>query len=170
MKKQLVSILLTLCMVLPLMPTAAWAAEKPADAPVLVEQGDSSAAAAEKPAAAPAEKETETPAPEPLPTEIALCSYKSTNGTEGDKVSLAAAVTALNENGGGTITVTSSGLPDEDKRKSHHLEVEEDITIIPQANNPVTVYADGVVFSLRQGKKRKIDDRSAGNGRRIADI
>ena len=156
MKKQLVSILLTLCMVLPLMPTAAWAAEKPADAPVLVEQGDSSAAAAEKPAAAPAEKETETPAPEPLPTEIALCSYKSTNGTEGDKVSLAAAVTALNENGGGTITVTSSGLPDEDKRKSHHLEVEEDITIIPQANNPVTVYADGVVFSLRQGKKGKL--------------
>lgn len=156
MKKQLVSILLTLCMVLPLMPTAAWAAEKPADAPVLVEQGDSSAAAAEKPAAAPAEKETETPAPEPLPTEIALCSYKSTNGTEGDKVSLAAAVTALNENGGGTITVTSSGLPDEDKSKSHHLEVEEDITIIPQANNPVTVYADGVVFSLRQGKKGKL--------------
>lgn len=152
MKKQLVSILLTLCMVLPLMPTAAWAAEKPADAPVLVEQGDSSAAAAEKPAAEPAEKDTETPAPD----EIALCSYKSTNGTEEDNVSLAAAVTALNENGGGTITVTSSGLPDEDKRKSHHLEVEEDITIIPQADNPVTVYADDVVFALGQGKKGKL--------------
>ena len=80
MKKQLVSILLTLCMVLPLMPTAAWAAEKPADAPVLVEQGDSSAATAEKPAAEPSEKDTETPAPEPLPTGIALCSYESKDG------------------------------------------------------------------------------------------
>lgn len=152
MKKQLVSILLTLSMVLPLMPTAAWAAEKTADAPVLVEQGDSSAAAAEKPAAEPSEKDTETPAPD----EIALCSYESKNGTEGDNVSLAAAVTALNENGGGTITVTSSGLPDEDDCKIHHLEVEEDITIIPQKNNPVTVYADGVVFSLRQDKKGKL--------------
>lgn len=52
--------------------------------------------------------------------------------------------------------MTSSGLPDKDESKSHHLEAEEDITIIPQENNPVTVYADGVVFSLRQGKKGKL--------------
>ena len=152
MKKQLVSILLTLCMVLPLMPTAAWAAEKPADAPVLVEQGDSSAAAAEKPAAAPAEKDTETPAPEPLPTEIALCSYESKNGAKGDNVSLAAAVTALNENGGGTITVTSSGLLEnyipENILYDTSLDIKDDITIIAQEGKPVTVTLKKPMFRL----------------------
>lgn len=190
MKKRLLSAIVSLCLLLTMAPTVAFAAEESADAPVLVEQGDAPAAAAEEPAAAPAaeepaaepaeeptapavenpaaapaaeapaeepaEKETETPAPEPLPTEIALCSYESKNGATGDNVSLAAAVTALNENGGGTITVTSSGLPDKDESKIHHLEVKEDITIIPQEHNPVTVYADGVVFSLRQGKKGKL--------------
>lgn len=153
MKKQLVSILLTLCMVLPLMPTAAWAAEKPADAPVLVEQGDSSAATAEKPAAAPAEKETETPAPEPLPTEIALCSYESKNGEKRDNgVSLAAAVTALNENGGGTITVTSSGLLEnyipENILYDTSLDIKDDITIIAQEGKPVTVTLKKPMFRL----------------------
>lgn len=157
MKKQLVSILLTLCMVLPLMPTAAWAAEKPADAPVLVEQGDSSAAAAEKPAAAPAEKETETPAPEPLPTEIALCSYKSTNGTEGDKVSLAAAVTALNENGGGTITVTSSGL-------AAGLGITEDITIVAEGSNSVTVTTTEPLFSVADSKTLILGKKGMSSG------
>jgi len=149
MKKQLVSILLTLCMVLPLMPTAAWAAEKPADAPVLVEQGDSSAATAEKPAS---EKDTETPAPEPLPTEIALCSYKSKNGAEGNNVSLAAAVTALNKNGGGTITVTSSGLLENDIPENifydTSLDIKDDITIIAQEGKPVTVTLKKPMFRL----------------------
>ena len=194
MKKRLLSAIVSLCLLLTMAPTVAFAAEESADAPVLVEQGDAPAAAAEEPAAAPAaeepaaapaadapaaeapavenpaaapaaeapaeepaEKETETPAPKQLPTEIALCSYESKNGEKRDSgVSLAAAVTALNENGGGTITVTSSGLPDEDERKSSQLEVEEDITIIPQEDKPVTVYADGVVFALRQGKKGKL--------------
>ncbi|MEI3276300.1 MAG: hypothetical protein V8R57_00935 [Evtepia sp.] len=145
--------MLTLCMVLPLMPTAAWAAEKPADAPVLVEQGDSSAAAAEKPAAAPAEKDTETPAPEPLPTEIALCSYESKNGEKSDNgVSLAAAVTALNENGGGTITVTSSGLLEnyipENILYDTSLDIKDDITIIAQEGKPVTVTLKKPMFRL----------------------
>lgn len=148
MKKQLVSILLTLCMVLPLMPTAAWAAEKPADAPVLVEQGDSSAATAEKPAAEPSEKDTETPAPD----EIALCSYESKKGTKGDNVSLAAAVTALNENGGGTITVTSSGLLENDIPENisydTSLDIKDDITIIAQEGKPVTVTLKKPMFRL----------------------
>lgn len=149
MKKQLVSILLTLCMVLPLMPTAAWAAEKPADAPVLVEQGDSSAAAAEKPAAEPAEKDTETPAPD----EIALCSYESKDGEKkGNDVSLAAAVTALNENGGGTITVTSSGLLENDIPENifydTSLDIKDDITIIAQEGKPVTVTLKKPMFRL----------------------
>ena len=158
MKKQLVSILLTLCMVLPLMPTAAWAAEEPADAPVLVEQGDSSAAAAEKPAAEPAEKETETPAPEPFPTEIALCSYESENGEKSDNgVSLAAAVTALNENGGGTITVTSSGL-------AAGLGITEDITIVAEGSNSVTVTTTEPLFSVADSKTLILGKKGMSSG------
>lgn len=178
MKKQLLSLLLCFCMVLPIMPTAAWAAEESADAPVLVEQGDAPAAAAEEPAAepaaeepaaepaeeptapavenpaaAPAEKETETPAPEPLPTEIALCSYESKNGEKRDNgVSLAAAVTALNENGGGTITVTSSGLLEnyipENILYDTSLDIKDDITIIAQEGKPVTVTLKKPMFRL----------------------
>ena len=57
-------------------------------------------------------------APNPLSgdgllTEDATCSYASNeNGETGTGVTLAKAIDALNKNGGGTITVTSSGLVD----------------------------------------------------------
>lgn len=45
-----------------------------------------------------------------LPTEDAKCSYVSNkNSQSGSNVTLSAAVDVLNDNGGGTITVTSSG-------------------------------------------------------------
>ena len=48
-----------------------------------------------------------------LPTEDAKCSYVSNkNSQSGSNVTLSAAVDVLNNNGGGTITVTSSGLVD----------------------------------------------------------
>lgn len=48
-----------------------------------------------------------------LPTEDAKCSYVSNkNSQSGSNVTLSAAVDVLNDNGGGTITVTSSGLVD----------------------------------------------------------
>ena len=177
MKKRLLSAIVSLCLLLTMAPTVAFAAEESADAPVLVEQGDApkveeaaeepaeepveepavenpaAAPAAEAPAEEPAEKETETPAPEPLPTEIALCSYESKNGEKrASGVSLAEAVTALNENGGGTITVTSSGLLENDIPENilydTNLDIKDDITIIAQEGKPVTVTLKKPMFRL----------------------
>ena len=53
MKKQLLSLFLCFCMILPMIPTTALAAEESATAPVLVDQGDSSATKVEESVAEP---------------------------------------------------------------------------------------------------------------------
>ena len=54
-----------------------------------------------------------------LPTKDATCSYVSNeNGKTGAEATLAKAIDVLNKNGGGTITVTSSGLVDNSIRVS----------------------------------------------------
>ena len=53
MKKQLLSLFLCFCMILPMIPTTALAAEESVTAPVLVDQGDSSATKVEESVAEP---------------------------------------------------------------------------------------------------------------------
>ncbi|WP_459690265.1 autotransporter outer membrane beta-barrel domain-containing protein, partial [Agathobaculum sp. TL06] len=78
------------------------------------------------------------PIPDELPTENATCTYVSTDGTVQSEspVTLSEAVEALNEAGGGTITVVSSGLAG-----ANNILISAEITIIAQEGNPVTVTA-----------------------------
>lgn len=62
MKKRLLSAIVSLCLLLTMAPTVAFAAEESADAPVLVEQGD--APKVEEAAEEPAEEPVEEPAVE----------------------------------------------------------------------------------------------------------
>ena len=78
------------------------------------------------------------PIPDELPTKNATCTYVSTDGTVQSEspVTLSEAVEALNEAGGGTITVVSSGLAG-----ANNILISAEITIIAQEGNPVTVTA-----------------------------
>ena len=69
-------------------------------------------------------------------TEYAMCSYESADRTVKSEcnVTLSEAVEELNEHGGGTITVTSSGLAGE-----NNIKVTSDITIIAETSTPVVV-------------------------------
>lgn len=93
-------------------------------------------------------------APNPLsgddiPTEYAMCSYVNTEGSKSDtNVTLPEAVKILNENGGGRITVISSGLVGEKKSSNYSLDVMSDITIVAEPDNPVTVTVEGILFEL----------------------
>ena len=72
-----------------------------------------------------------------LPTENAQCSYTDKSGTTSTSpVSLSEAVAALNQTGGGTITVTTSGLAG-----ANNIPVQSDITIVAQEGTPVTITA-----------------------------
>ena len=84
-----------------------------------------------------------------IPTEPALCSYTSNeNDRHADNVTLSEAVGVLNENGGGTITVTRSGLASNGSSAILNLEVEQDITIVAEENRPVTVTLTEPMFMM----------------------
>ena len=84
-----------------------------------------------------------------LPTKYAMCSYVSKENNKSDTdVTLPEAVKILNENGGGTITVTSSGLVGEKKSSNYYLDVMSDITIVAEPGNSVTVTVEGILFEL----------------------
>ena len=71
----------------------------------------------------------------PLAEGDALCSYVSADGSaSGTNATLPKAVAALNKAGGGTLTVTQSGIVAADQ-----IIVTSDITILAQEENPVTV-------------------------------
>lgn len=87
-----------------------------------------------------------------LPTESAMCTYVSLDGTVApeENVTLSAAVKALNGAGGGTITVVSSGLADK-----KNIQINTPITIIAQEKNPVvvtttTMEEDDALFVIQQ--------------------
>ena len=70
-----------------------------------------------------------------LPTENAMCTYVGNDGTQSaGEVTLSAAVEALNDAGGGTITVVSSGLADK-----KNIQIDTPITIVAQEEYPVVV-------------------------------
>ena len=74
------------------------------------------------------------PAMAPLAEGDALCSYTSTNGSvTGSNATINEAVAALNDAGGGTITVTQSG------KVAANIIVTSEITILAQEGNSVTV-------------------------------
>ena len=81
-------------------------------------------------------------APNPLSgdgllTEDATCSYASNkNGKTETGVTLAKAIDALNDNGGGTITVTSSGCAG-----ATNIKILSPITILPDPGKKITVTA-----------------------------
>ena len=63
-----------------------------------------------------------------LPTENAMCTYVTNGGTPStEEVTLSAAVEALNDAGGGTITVVSTGLADK-----KNIQIDTPITIVAQ--------------------------------------
>ena len=72
-----------------------------------------------------------------LPTENATCSYVSNeNGKTRAGVTLAEAIDVLNKNGGGTITVTSSGCAG-----ATNIKILSPITILPDPGKKITVTA-----------------------------
>ena len=72
-----------------------------------------------------------------FPTKDATCSYVSNeNSVTGTGASLSDAVDALNRNGGGTITLTSSGWAG-----ATNIEILSPITIIPETGKSITVTA-----------------------------
>ena len=93
MKKQLLSLFLCFCMILPMIPTTALAAEESATAPVLVDQGDSSATKVEESVAEPpaddptAEKSKSESLGEQTPV-------KDTGSTKAATVQIGEAITA----------------------------------------------------------------------------
>lgn len=93
MKKQLLSLFLCFCMILPMIPTTALAAEESATAPVLVDQGDSSATKVEESVAEPpaddptAEKSKSESLGEQTPV-------KDTESTKAATVQIGEAITA----------------------------------------------------------------------------
>lgn len=117
MKKRLLATILSLCLLVGLLPTAALAAETDGD--IL---------------------DVQEPSGEPgnvreLPTENAMCTYVGNDGTQSaGEVTLSAAVEALNAAGGGTITVVSSGLADE-----KNIQIDTPIIIVAQEEKPVVV-------------------------------
>ena len=117
MKKRLLATILSLCLLVGLLPTAALAAEM--DGNIL---------------------DVQEPSGEPgnvgeLPTENAMCTYVDNDGTQSaGEVTLSAAVEALNAAGGGTITVVSTGLADK-----KNIQIDTPIIIVAQEEKPVVV-------------------------------
>lgn len=117
MKKRLLATILSLCLLVGLLPTAALAAEM--DGNIL---------------------DVQEPSGEPgnvreLPTENAMCTYVTNGGTPStEEVTLSAAVEALNAAGGGTITVVSTGLADK-----KNIQIDTPIIIVAQEEKPVVV-------------------------------
>lgn len=133
MKKRLLATILSLCLLVGLLPTAALAAETDGD--IL---------------------DVQEPSGEPgnvreLPTGNAMCTYVGNDGTQSaGEVTLSAAVEALNEAGGGTITVVSDGLADE-----KNIQIDTPITIVAHEENPVVVTTpameeDDALFQINQ--------------------
>ena len=121
MKKRLLATILSLCLLVGLLPTAALAAETDGDILDVQEQSGG-------------QENLVAPVRE-LPTENAMCTYVTNGGTPStEEVTLSAAVEALNGAGGGTITVVSSGLADE-----KNIQINTPITIVAQEENPVVV-------------------------------
>ena len=121
MKKRLLATILSLCLLVGLLPTAALAAETDGDILDVQEQSGG-------------QENLVAPVRE-LPTENAMCTYVANGETSpAEKVTLSAAVEALNEAGGGTITVVSDGLADE-----KNIQINAPITIVAQEENPVVV-------------------------------
>ena len=138
MKKRLLATILSLCLLVGLLPTAALAAETDGDILDVQEQSGG-------------QENLVAPVRE-LPTENAMCTYVGNDGTQSaGEVTLSAAVEALNEAGGGTITVVSDGLADE-----KNIQINAPITIVAQKGNPVVVTAPAMnagdaVFKIFDG-------------------
>ena len=121
MKKRLLATILSLCLLVGLLPTAALAAETDGDILDVQEQSGG-------------QENLVAPVRE-LPTENAMCTYVANDGTSSDEeVTLSAAVDELNDTGGGTITVVTSGLADK-----NNIQIDTPITIVAQEENPVVV-------------------------------
>ena len=137
MKKRLLATILSLCLLVGLLPTAALAAETDGDILDVQEQSGG-------------QENLVAPVRE-LPTENAMCTYVGNDGTQSaEEVTLSAAVEALNDAGGGTITVVSSGLADE-----KNIQIDTPITIVAQEEKPVVVTTpameeDNALFLIRQ--------------------
>ncbi len=86
-----------------------------------------------------------------LPTENAMCTYVTNGGTPStEEVTLSAAVEALNDAGGGTITVVSTGLADK-----KNIQIDTPITIVAQEEKSVvvtttTMKEDDALFLIQQ--------------------
>ena len=121
MKKRLLATILSLCLLVGLLPTAALAAETDGDILDVQEQSGG-------------QENLVAPVRE-LPTENAMCTYVTSGGTPStEEVTLSAAVEALNDAGGGTITVVSDGLADK-----KNIQIDTPITIVAQEEKPVVV-------------------------------
>ena len=137
MKKRLLATILSLCLLVGLLPTAALAAETDGDILDVQEQSGG-------------QENLVAPVRE-LPTENAMCTYVANDGTSSDEeVTLSAAVEELNDAGGGTITVVSTGLADK-----KNIQIDTPITIVAQEEKPVVVTTtameeDDALFLIQQ--------------------
>ena len=137
MKKRLLATILSLCLLVGLLPTAALAAETDGDILDVQEQSGG-------------QENLVAPVRE-LPTENAMCTYVANDGTQSaGEVTLSAAVEALNDAGGGTITVVTSGLADK-----KNIQIDTPITIVAQEEKQVVVTTtameeDDALFKINQ--------------------